>query len=603
MKKLIILFLTSIVISNSIKAQTYSTCKEVFKGHVIDIPDCYTYNFMYDTISTPFCTPVKATFQFGEYTDYARNYFDSLLFLIYPNVEQIIQTYGGHSATRKFNCNGYAWVMDGVITDNTLLYRKLGVEVLSFMTDGSYTKVNGWHHPAKVYMSKAEHSAITTNSTNIVISKWGEYPLVEHNLYYSMYNITSNEVSYWVKTTSLEVTGLEYVSIAGTSFKLNASPLCPVQWSVTGPFTITTNPNNSASVTVTYTGVNNNSGTLTATMNGVTIQGKTIYPATEIFGADVVCYDGSVFTLSNPPGVPITWTVSNTGLFTVPTATGNSTTVTRTGSGVGSATLYARTGGVNGTVVDSKTITACAPPTISGPNVVCSTSTFTVSNAPAGFTWDKSSNVTLSGSGSSVSVSKIADSRSPGWVSIKNSSGVELVRKTFWVGTPATATFKYGPSSDFILGGRVLLELHPDNNAVTNGSQWVIETTDGWWSLQSQGTYYRNIDFFRGTYTIKYNLTNVCGAGIVSQRTIKADYVGVYPNPVSHELNIEFSETWHGIWQVYVYNSASTLMTGFSTYGPSEYIDVSGYPNGIYYLHITAVGSGQPTGVIKIVKQ
>ena len=85
--------------------------------------------------------------------------------------------------------------------------------------------------------------------------------------------------------------------------------------------------------------------------------------------SDVVCYDGSRFKIKNPPsGQPITWTISDTTLFSVSPTTGDSTTVTRKGSGNGSATLHAKVGIAFNV---KKLIYACPAPVIVGSNTVC----------------------------------------------------------------------------------------------------------------------------------------------------------------------------------------------------------------------------------------
>lgn len=76
---------------------------------------------------------------------------------------------------------------------------------------------------------------------------------------------------------------------------------------------------------------------------------------------------------------------------------------------------------------------------ISGPSFVCSGSsgTFTVSNAPASYTWNKSSNLTLS-STSGNTAAFTANGSGPAWVSILI-NGTEVKRKTVYAGTLRTA--------------------------------------------------------------------------------------------------------------------------------------------------------------------
>jgi len=117
-----------------------------------------------------------------------------------------------------------------------------------------------------------------------------------------------------------------------------------------------------------------------------------------IIGDNEVCYDGSQFTLINPPSNDIYWTVSNNSIFTV-NSTGNPTTVTRIGTGSGSATLSVWTGSPNGTFVDAITINPCTSASISGANdILCNGSEqYTLSGVPSGtyISWSTSVHLLL----------------------------------------------------------------------------------------------------------------------------------------------------------------------------------------------------------------
>ena len=151
-----------------------------------------------------------------------------------------------------------------------------------------------------------------------------------------------------------------------------------------------------------------------------------------ISGPSTVCYNGSSFTLLNPPSGTIFWTVSNPNIFDV-VSSGNPTTVTRKGLSTGDVTLSARTGSTSGPVVTTMTITPCAPPVISGPASISlnTAHTFTVSNAPSGFTWGHSSNLTpVSGTPGRFT----GTTSGIGWVSIVL-NGKEIVRHNVTVGS------------------------------------------------------------------------------------------------------------------------------------------------------------------------
>jgi len=109
-----------------------------------------------------------------------------------------------------------------------------------------------------------------------------------------------------------------------------------------------------------------------------------------ITGNEVIT-SASSFSLVNPPSTPVYWTSSNTGIFTV-ASPGNPTTVTP-GTGLGSATLSARTVSNSGKVVATKIIEM--PPIINGYSTICTGMPFTLSNGkPA--TWSVSNGFSVS---------------------------------------------------------------------------------------------------------------------------------------------------------------------------------------------------------------
>ncbi|MDR2139119.1 MAG: hypothetical protein LBP50_06195, partial [Tannerella sp.] len=74
---------------------------------------------------------------------------------------------------------------------------------------------------------------------------------------------------------------------------------------------------------------------------------------------------------------------------------------------------------------------------ISGPSLLCSGSsgTFTVSNAPSGYTWSYGSYLTPGSSSGNSKTFTAGSSDGLGWVAVKLGS-TELARKEVWVGKP-----------------------------------------------------------------------------------------------------------------------------------------------------------------------
>jgi len=112
---------------------------------------------------------------------------------------------------------------------------------------------------------------------------------------------------------------------------------------------------------------------------------------------------------------------------------------------------------------------------ISGNSIVCvgSSASFTGS-ASGSFSWDKSSNLSQSGSGSTVSFSGI--SNGAGWVSIKdNLNGNTIAIKNVWVGTPPSISLS-GPSSVPTYSGASFYA-----NPTTNGGELGITSYE--WTM------------------------------------------------------------------------------------------------------------------------
>jgi len=76
---------------------------------------------------------------------------------------------------------GTGWYHLGDIVDPENIY----------MTDNSYTLMSQETYPGKVSWASGDHSAITTIQQGVFISKWNEWPLVQHAWNYSPFG-TSN---------------------------------------------------------------------------------------------------------------------------------------------------------------------------------------------------------------------------------------------------------------------------------------------------------------------------------------------------------------------------------------------------------------------------
>ena len=509
MKKLIVfIFLICFAFSHTLKAQ------------------CYNNVQMYD-ISTPFCNTV-ITWIMCEDPDSVRRAYDIQFATGYPNAQQVI-TYNGLSSTAKFNCHGYAWLRTEGGPDRWIGYYANNTDPDIYMSDDSYTEVKAspWPYQAKVFWDRpGDHSGVTTAQQGIINSKWNRYPLMVHAVNYGPY-WGSSTFKYYVKTTSFSISGPSQVCSIGASFTLTPSPKCSIQWSVSGPFTVSTpNPSNPSTVIVTHTGANNNSGTLTASFNG--------------------------------------------------------------------------------NVVATKAITPC-PPTISGPTLICRNGeSYTASYFLAGFTWDKSYNLSISGSGTSISVittNTNYTSGELGWISIKNSDGTELVKKEIWIGYPDVEID--GP--DYGSYGRYTAVYNPLSNP--NFYWYVNVPYPNTYTLYSYGSYADIYFHNSATYEVTLNACNNCGCSPTEYKYVSGYAKGAspspfitYPNPVDDILTIEIDEqdTQQQVkaanitYDIRLYDVFGTLRRQTTTKNNSTQINVSDLPNGFYYLHIYDGVSDKP---------
>lgn len=129
-----------------------------------------------------------------ESTAATRVYFDSHFANAYPNAQQI-DTYAGYSSSRTFNCHGYAWYMSEfqvpLSHPRWIGYSAGNIDEHVYWSDGSYVEVPQPVYPGKVSWASGDHSAVTTKTNGLYISKWNEYPLMRHQQGDSPYGSTN----------------------------------------------------------------------------------------------------------------------------------------------------------------------------------------------------------------------------------------------------------------------------------------------------------------------------------------------------------------------------------------------------------------------------
>jgi hypothetical protein len=262
--------------------------------------------------------------------------------------------------------------------------------------------------------------------------------------------------------------------------------------------------------------------------------------------------------------------------------------------------------------------------TISGPSAVCSGSSgaFTVSNAPSGYTWSKSSNLTLS-STSGNTATFTANASGPAWVSIMVGS-TEVKRKTLYAGVPQTADFSGscgGPetgSTGLFTGSA----LPASSSSGVDAFEWTVNPG---WTVVSHPNFPGSITMgnVRITRTSSSASTttpvyvrahNSCGwssgkqVGTLSSSSYYS--MSAWPNPVSDVLSVLIEEDTEALA---LFETAGATLSGAGTAGRAKSVytiglysitggtpalqasaneagtvqlNISSLPNGIYVLHV-----------------
>lgn len=262
-------------------------------------------------------------------------------------------------------------------------------------------------------------------------------------------------------------------------------------------------------------------------------------------------------------------------------------------------------------------------PVIAGVKDLCKswTYTFTVTNAPAGFTWDKSSNLTLTGTGNSVTVS--ATGGSSGWISIKLGT-TELIRRYVSVST-GSPVFDYieGPDEVTVSSLSYSWQAHFDNYSTISYSWSVGGTPSSWYICHYYSSSSIDICFLQPAYyLLQVTGENACGTGYGSMNIDVSNpypYSSAYPNPASNILNVEIDQDAYAnskvsaqkvtnvktlpstvTYDIRLYDNMGNMLRRTTTKGGKVEFNVANLPNGIYVLHIYD-GSGDKPDMRQIV--
>lgn len=135
-------------------------------------------------IYTPRGTLVGDSYECNELSTPTRVYWDDYFANAYPNATQLTLWGEQYSSSGKYNCHGYAWHMigDSDINDPVWIGYYSAGNTYKYWQDESYSEVDV--QDATMVDYSGDHSATTTGTTDIYISKWNMYPLMRHDKNY-----------------------------------------------------------------------------------------------------------------------------------------------------------------------------------------------------------------------------------------------------------------------------------------------------------------------------------------------------------------------------------------------------------------------------------
>lgn len=166
-------------------------------------------------------------------------------FILQETLSEFVNAEYVDEATTTYNCHAYAWsvseggekVWMGRVSNPTYVYWQ----------DGSYISTSSGSATKVAYLGDGNHSAITTGTPDIYISKWGLGPLLRHHKthcpYYeeasSLIFLKKNDIpAYYIGTNAQDYSGSITLSVsngnAGTSlfaYNYNSTTPSRYEWS------------------------------------------------------------------------------------------------------------------------------------------------------------------------------------------------------------------------------------------------------------------------------------------------------------------------------------------------------------------------------------
>jgi predicted Zn-dependent protease len=240
----------------------------------------------------------------------------------------------------------------------------------------------------------------------------------------------------------------------------------------------------------------------------------------------------------------------------------------------------------------------------SGGSITC-----TVSNAPGGYSWNQSSNLTAgttSGSSKSFTAKSGSSNYGPGWIAIYVGPA-EIARYNVYVGAPSVVNI----SGNRNVPNMQYATFYAETPAYSTPTsyQWILNPQLNN-NLYGANTSILDIAFYTaGSYQLVCRATNSCGQGeyTVTGVTVynASTYSLPYPNPASDVLTVGFNpelvtqakaslQSQAGgktikrafLLTVKLYDSTGILQRQTTSTGEDITLDVANLENGLYILHV-----------------
>jgi hypothetical protein len=247
------------------------------------------------------------------------------------------------------------------------------------------------------------------------------------------------------------------------------------------------------------------------------------------------------------------------------------------------------------------TLTSSTPLSISGSNIICTSTSYTVEGAPSGATvnWSSSPSIILANtSGLTVTVQSFTGGGVEYWIEATVTWGncTQKIRRTFgYEGSGGIPDFFIVPEIPACFPGE--------------GSYSISNPIDGiTYAWSCQGAPCGNIQSFgngehvtvepdgTGSMTLIVTATDGCGNSLVKTKAVsvqgchnRMENIIVTPNPTATGIvNVTIQDTYvtEGAYQVYITNQMSELKYQSNEFSKYFSVNLGELPNGMYYIHV-----------------